>query len=90
MVVGVVVNVYAYAMKLKGVECDVAFYNLNLSLGMYASYFVLFAHFFNQAYLRKGKDRLRRLESEKIKQGQVLDINANAKPCLKVDWKKCT
>jgi hypothetical protein len=53
MFVGVVVNVYAYFSKLRGVDCDISYYHLNLGLIMYASYFLLFAEFFHRAYLKK-------------------------------------
>jgi len=55
MVIGVTVNVYAYRMKLEGVDCDVSLHHLNMGLTMYASYFILFAHFFYRAYLLKDK-----------------------------------
>jgi len=53
MIVGVTVNVHAYFAKQKGEACDVSDQNIQLSLIMYGSYFVLFARFFYQAYLRK-------------------------------------
>jgi len=51
MVVGVVVNVHAYQSKQSGIECDVNYHNINLSLIMYTSYFVLFLRFFYKTYL---------------------------------------
>jgi len=58
MIVGVVVNGYAFAAKSKGLDCDVSHHHLNLGLAMYASYFVLFAHFFYRAYFsRTGKHK---------------------------------
>ena len=43
MVVGCTVNYIAYTLKRRGVECGVSNTNLQLSLLMYTSYFVLFA-----------------------------------------------
>lgn len=50
MVVGLVVNFHAYATKLNGDACDISYHHLNMGLVMYASYFLLFAKFFFQAY----------------------------------------
>lgn len=77
MVIGVTVNVYAYFMKMKNVDCDVSFYHLNFGLIMYASYFVLFAHFFHKAYLQHGKDKERRARE---KASAAADHNANLTP----------
>ena len=43
MVVGCVVNYTAYTLKRRGVQCGVSNTNLQMSLLMYTSYFVLFA-----------------------------------------------
>lgn len=51
MVVGVVVNVYAYRMKIRNIECDMPLRHIYLGFLMYASYFFLFAHFFYKAYM---------------------------------------
>jgi hypothetical protein len=51
MVVGVIVNVHAYQAKQNGLACDVSDRNIQMSLIMYTSYFVLFARFFYKAYL---------------------------------------
>jgi len=55
MVVGVIVNGYAYKTKAKGFDCDVSSHHLQMGLAMYASYFVLFAHFFYKAYFGARK-----------------------------------
>jgi len=55
MVVGCLVNFYAYHVKGQGGDCGVSYLNLNLSTVMYFSYFVLFAHFFHKAYLAPKK-----------------------------------
>ena len=57
MIVGCVVNLWAYHVKSNGGECEVSITNIKLSLLMYFSYFVLFAHFFNRAYLTKKPAR---------------------------------
>ena len=43
MVVGCVVNSTAFMLKRRGVQCGVSDTNLQMSLLMYTSYFVLFA-----------------------------------------------
>lgn len=43
MGVGVMVNVYAYRMKVQGVDCDMPLRHIYLGFLMYASYFGLFA-----------------------------------------------
>lgn len=53
MVMGTAVNVWAYQVKQAGNECHVSYENINLSLLMYMSYFVLFARFFRRAYIRR-------------------------------------
>jgi len=59
MVVASMVNYYAYHMKGSGGDCEVSYVVLNLSTVIYFSYFVLFAHFFQKAYLapKKGGER---------------------------------
>ena len=52
MVVGTLVNYWTYQMKEDGLECQVSDTNIKLSLLMYISYFVLFARFFYNAYLK--------------------------------------
>jgi len=62
MIVGCLVNIWTYQFKEGGLECQVSDNNIKLSLLMYISYFVLFARFFYNAYLKpknldKGKKR---------------------------------
>ena len=52
MVVGCLVNIWTYQIKEDGLECHVSDNNIKLSLLMYCSYFVLFARFFYNAYLK--------------------------------------
>ena len=40
-----------FQMKQSGLECGVSYQNINYSLLMYTSYFVLFARFFYNTYL---------------------------------------
>lgn len=56
MVIGCLVNVWAYQIKNEGKFCNVSYDNIKYSLIMYASYFILFAHFFYSAYL-SGKPK---------------------------------
>lgn len=53
MVMGSAVNIWAYQVKQAGNECHVSYENIKISLIMYTSYFVLFAHFFRRAYMKK-------------------------------------
>lgn len=55
MVVGCVVNYTAYTLKRRGVQCGVSNTNLQMSLLMYTSYFVLFARFFYNTYFKKSE-----------------------------------
>jgi elongation of very long chain fatty acids protein 6 len=57
MIVGCIVNVAAYNYKQKGYLCVTPNANIVLSLALYASYFILFAHFFYITYLRKDSKR---------------------------------
>merc|ERR1712126_214136 len=62
MVVGCVINYLAFQFKRSGAQCGVSDSNLMYSTLMYASYFVLFARFFHNAYFnpstRKTKEKL--------------------------------
>ncbi|KAF2350062.1 ELO family [Trinorchestia longiramus] len=53
MIMGAAVNIWAYQVKEAGNECHVSYENIKISLIMYTSYFVLFAHFFRRAYMKK-------------------------------------
>ncbi|CAF2309864.1 unnamed protein product [Rotaria sp. Silwood2] len=57
MIVGCIVNVAAFNYKQEGYSCDTTNTNIILSLVLYISYFILFAHFFGMAYLRKDSKR---------------------------------
>lgn len=50
MVVGCIVNTWAYSVLKSGQRCGTTWSNLKWSLIMYSSYFLLFAHFFYQTY----------------------------------------
>lgn len=56
MIVGIWVNILAYARKLRGEQCDVPYSNIYWSFFMYFTYFLLFFHFFRNAYLKKQHD----------------------------------
>jgi len=62
MVIGCAINYLAFQFKRSGYDCSVTDENLMYSSLMYASYFVLFARFFYNAYFskldRKRKDKL--------------------------------
>ena len=59
MVVGCLVNIWTYQIKEDGLECQVSDNNIKLSLLMYCSYFVLFARFFYNAYLKPKNSKKR-------------------------------
>ncbi|CAL8097229.1 unnamed protein product [Orchesella dallaii] len=52
MVVGVYINVYSLWIKRNGMDCVRRNEVIQLALTMYASYFVLFANFFYNSYLK--------------------------------------
>eukprot|EP00096_Caligus_rogercresseyi_P008951 TRINITY_DN2941_c0_g1_i4.p1 TRINITY_DN2941_c0_g1~~TRINITY_DN2941_c0_g1_i4.p1 ORF type:complete len:329 (+),score=65.82 TRINITY_DN2941_c0_g1_i4:280-1266(+) len=54
MVVGCFINIWTYQIKLSGQSCQVSYENIKFSLLMYGSYFLLFAKFFHDSYLRCG------------------------------------
>ncbi|XP_042885566.1 elongation of very long chain fatty acids protein 6-like isoform X4 [Penaeus japonicus] len=68
MVMGAAVNIWAYQVKQAGNECHVSYDNIKISLLMYISYFVLFAHFFCRAYVVKGD---KQVGASQDKKGQV-------------------
>lgn len=53
MAVGIGVNLYALRVLNAGGECSTTYDNLRVSFLMYFSYFLLFVHFFVQAYFMK-------------------------------------
>lgn len=57
MLVGCTVNIAAYDRKEQGYSCATSYLNIKISLVMYASYLILFAHLFYTNYLRKGAAR---------------------------------
>lgn len=69
MVVGCIVNFWAYHVKNSGGDCDVSYLNINLALLMYFSYFVLFAHFFHKAYFAKKPLTQKKTENGVISNG---------------------
>ena len=57
MIAGCIVNISAFQYKQQGYSCDTSNTNIKLSLVLYASYLILFAHFFYTTYFRKGSTR---------------------------------
>lgn len=51
MIFGIYVNLTVYSVKKRGDKCQVSDDNVTWSFIMYASYFVLFFHFFYKAYI---------------------------------------
>jgi elongation of very long chain fatty acids protein 6 len=52
MIFGIYINVSTFNFIRQGGSCSRPFINIHSALAMYASYFVLFAHFFYTAYLQ--------------------------------------
>lgn len=63
MVVGCWINVKAWQYKQNGETCQVSEENLKVSLVMYGTYFILFAHFFLGSYVFKSSARRKPAES---------------------------
>jgi hypothetical protein len=57
MIAGCIVNVAAFNYKQEGYSCSTSNTNIIISLALYASYLLLFAHFFYTTYLRKDSKR---------------------------------
>lgn len=57
MVVGCFVTYYGYAKASQGIACQIPEGTAKLGLIMYGSYFVLFAHFFVNAYYGSKRPR---------------------------------
>lgn len=74
MVVGVVVNLLAYHYRSTGQSCSTTDQNIGVAMLMYASYFVLFANYFFQAYLGK---RAKSQAGKQEKNGNVYSSNGN-------------
>ncbi|CAF3244295.1 unnamed protein product [Rotaria socialis] len=55
MIVGCLINLQAWQYKKNGEVCQVTDENLKVSLIMYATYFLLFGHFFLGSYIFKSK-----------------------------------
>ena len=53
---------FIFQIKSSGLECGVSDQNINLSLLMYTSYFVLFARFFYNNYLAVEPPKQKKLE----------------------------
>ena len=51
MAVGLAVNILAYLVRLRGEKCEQSDESMYLCLAMYASYLVLFIHYFYRIYL---------------------------------------
>lgn len=87
MIGGVTIGIAVYKIKGSGGKCQQTWENLYYSFGIYFSYFLLFCHFFYQAYLSKNN----RYDKKQVKEGKkndeeikslikkfVADINSNS------------
>ena len=57
MIIGFWINLKAWDYKANGQVCQVTNENLKVSLMMYGTYFLLFAHFFLGSYIFKSAAR---------------------------------
>ena len=62
MIAGCIVNIGAFNYKQDGYSCDTSHTNIALSLALYASYLLLFVHFFYTTYLQKNSKTKNRVE----------------------------
>ncbi|CAF1268578.1 unnamed protein product [Didymodactylos carnosus] len=69
MIIGCYINLKIWDIKKNGETCQVSDDNLKYSMIMYATYFLLFAHFFASAYIKPSSLTIRgtHLENDKIK-----------------------
>lgn len=67
MIIGCWINLQAWQYKRDGEVCHVSDENLKVSLIMYGTYFLLFAHFFLGSYVFKTKRTNEEEEKKKIK-----------------------
>ncbi len=67
MVIGCWINLKAWQYKKNGEVCQVTDENLKVSLVMYGTYFLLFAHFFLGSYIYKSPRSKKSKEEEVIK-----------------------
>ncbi len=70
MFIGTMVTVNVMLNKNAGKECSVVDSNWKLGLGMYVSYFILFAVLFYNLYLKPGGKHSRRKTRSSIKKSQ--------------------
>jgi len=75
MIIGCYINLQALQYKKNGEICHVTEENLKVSLIMYATYFLLFGHFFLGSYIFKSK----RANQQIDKQQQQEEKNQNKK-----------
>ncbi len=74
MIVGTYINIAIYFIK-KVEHCEQTDENQAYSLLMYASYFVLFAHFYYKVYFGKGKFAapIRKRAEEELEVPKLMD-----------------
>ena len=95
MVFGIIVNVSAYRALQRGESCHVTYDNIKYSLMMYATYFVLFAHYFYVTYVA-SKSKAKPAQEKPVMNGKhhmngngyihvSTDLNANGTYHKKAD-----
>jgi len=73
MIIGCAINLQAWQYKKDGEMCQVSDENLKVSLIMYGTYFLLFAHFFLGSYIFKSK-RINKQNDKQLKQEEEKKI----------------
>lgn len=64
MIIGCYINLQAWQYKKNGEMCQVSDENLKVSLIMYGTYFLLFAHFFLGSYIFKTKRATKQVDKQ--------------------------
>jgi len=72
MIIGCWINLQAWQYKKNGEMCQVTDENLKVSLIMYGTYFLLFAHFFLGSYIFKSKRTSKQGDKEQQKEEKKL------------------
>ncbi len=72
MAVGIAVNLYASQALKSGKQCGTSHWNINVSLLMYFSYFLLFINFFCNAYFNK-KTSASDIDSKKYRKTELIE-----------------
>ncbi|KAH7697841.1 fatty acid elongation protein 3, partial [Aphelenchoides avenae] len=78
MVLGIVIGVAIYYLKSDGLPCQHTWSNLQLSFGIYCTYFILFCNFFYHAYLKQNNRYEKPSTAKGVGQPETLNNNSHA------------